>query len=236
MGGLTGGGSTSQSTTSTQPYIMSGPTVQAADAAAQAQISAANSASMAATTGTNAAVNSLMNEYNTSLQYLNPSINTGNQAAAQYNYMLGLPAITPGAAPTAPTLASAESQLGLTNANATSWINQNQAQNQNIAITPGFQAAGGGGTESNMQRTGPTVTPGSGTFVGTTVIDPITGAQYQLGYGNGTANGSLTPPSAGQFLQQAGSYGTMANGQLGQTGNGTQLSADILQSLSIYKS
>jgi hypothetical protein len=100
MGGLTG---SSSSTESTQPYIVSGPTVQAANAAAQAQIQASQQASQIATQNDQSAIQAMMGQYSTSLQYMNPIINTGNQAAAQMNYMMGLPAVNPGAAPTAPT-------------------------------------------------------------------------------------------------------------------------------------
>lgn len=93
----------SSSTTSTQPYILSGPTLTSAAQAAQAQIQAAQQAAQAVETSTNSAISALMGEYNTSLQVANPGIQLGNQAAYQYNYMLGLPAINPGAAPTAPT-------------------------------------------------------------------------------------------------------------------------------------
>lgn len=100
MGGMSGG---SSSTSSTQPYILSGPTLQASQMAAQAQVNAAQIASQAATQNTNNAIQALMQQYSTSLTYANPAINTGNQASAQMNYMLGLPAVSPGPTPTAPT-------------------------------------------------------------------------------------------------------------------------------------
>ncbi len=106
IGGATGG-NTSGATTTTQPYIMSGPTQAAAQQAASAQIGAAQIAAQAATQNTTSAINALMGQYGTALQMANPAINTGNQAQAQYNYMLGLPAVAPGAAPTAPTMGKA---------------------------------------------------------------------------------------------------------------------------------
>ena len=98
-----GGGSQSGQSSSTQPYIMSGPSYQAATDAAQAQVNAAQIAAKVATENTNTAIQALMGEYATGLTYANPTINTGNQAAAQMNYMMGLPAVSPGPAPTAPT-------------------------------------------------------------------------------------------------------------------------------------
>ena len=106
MSGSLGGESQqsgSSTTTSTQPYIMSGPTIQAANSAAQAQIAAAQQASAAVTQNTTSAISALMNEYGTALQLQQPTIQMGNQAEAQLNYMLGLPAVAPGTAPTAPT-------------------------------------------------------------------------------------------------------------------------------------
>lgn len=118
MAGLFSGSSTSGS--ATNQYIMAGPTPAAAAEAASAQIGASQLAAQAVTQNTTSAIDALMGEYQTSVQLLTPSINTGNQAAAQMNYMLGLPAVNPGAAPvapTAPTLAgqAAPSMSTLTN-------------------------------------------------------------------------------------------------------------------------
>jgi len=112
MSSMLGGGSSEQS--STQPYIMSGPSYQAATLAAQAQINAAKIAAQAATQNTNSAIKALMGQYATGLTYANPAINTGNQAMAQMNYMMGLGAVAPGTKPTAPdapTLAQAGKKI-----------------------------------------------------------------------------------------------------------------------------
>lgn len=121
MGGSGGGG---------QAIVQTGPTPQAASAAAQAQVAAAQQASEAATANTNNAINALMGEYGTALQYQQPAAFTGNQAMAQLNYMLGLNAVAPGSAPTAPTmptLASAEQKVS--NADLISYLDQNSIVN-----------------------------------------------------------------------------------------------------------
>jgi len=85
-----------------------------------------------------------------------------------------------------------------------------------------FKASGGGQLESTFTPNGIKLTPGSQTFVGSSAIDPITGAQYQLGQGPATGNGA---PTALNFLNQAGTYG---NAQAGQSG---ALQQHILESL-----
>lgn len=124
---MTGSSSSGSSqTTSEQPYILSGISQQAAQSAGEAQISAANIAAQAATQNSQNAIQSLMGEYQTALTYANPGINTGNQAAAQMNYMLGLPAVNPGKAPTAPTAPSLSAdESAITQAQITQYINAN---------------------------------------------------------------------------------------------------------------
>lgn len=124
MGGSSSSGSSQ--TTSTQPYILSGLSQNAASAAAGAQISAAQIAADAATQNTTSAIQALMGQYSTALTYSNPAINMGNQAAAQMNYMLGLPAVNPGPAPTAPTAPSlATDAAAITHSQVLQYINQN---------------------------------------------------------------------------------------------------------------
>lgn len=151
MSSILGGSSTqgSSSTTSTQPYIMSGLTPYAANEAASAQIGAAQAASQAATQNTTSAINALMGQYSTALTYANPTINTGNQAAAQENYMLGLGAVNPGAAPTAPT-------MGQATAPSNSQIQQYIQQNSQEVIDPvtGQPILTAGGTGPLMDYTG----------------------------------------------------------------------------------
>ena len=109
-----------------QSAVVTGPTVAAANSAAQAQITAAQMAAQAATENTNSAIQALMGEYTTSMGITNPIVEEGNAAAAQLNYMLGLaPAPLPSApvAPTAPTLASLEK--GVTQTQLQSYIQQN---------------------------------------------------------------------------------------------------------------
>lgn len=139
-------------TTSTQPYILSGPTVQAAQEAAQAQVQAAEEASATVTANTSNAINALMGEYGTALQYAQPSINTGNQALAQMNYMLGMPAVNPGQAPTAPgagptspTLASIEKSISPTQVK--NYINENTG-----SVSNGVRAPNGGNAGNSTQQ------------------------------------------------------------------------------------
>lgn len=101
MGGGGGGG-----------VVQTGVSQAAASNAAQAQISAARAASEAATANTHTAIQALMGQYGTALTYANPIVNTGNQAAAQLTYMLGLQAVSPGAEPTAPNMPTLEDALG----------------------------------------------------------------------------------------------------------------------------
>src|SRR5258708_26918070 len=120
---LNGGGSGQQGG---QAIVQTGPSLQAANMAAQAQIGAAQQASQIASQNTNAALQALMGEYGTALTYANPMVNTGNQAAAQLNYMLGMPAVSPGAAPTAPTMPTlATAQGDITNSAINNYIMQN---------------------------------------------------------------------------------------------------------------
>jgi len=102
-----GGGGSSPS----QAIVQTGPTVGAANAAAAAQINSANLASQIAQQNTNKALNSLMKQYGTALQYAQPAINTGNQAMAQMNYLMGLPAVNPGPAPDVVNLQSELAKL-----------------------------------------------------------------------------------------------------------------------------
>jgi hypothetical protein len=151
MSSILGGSSTQgqSSTSSTQPYIMSGLTPYAANEAASAQIGAAQAAAQAATQNTTSAINALMGQYSTALTYANPTINTGNQASAQENYMLGLPAVNPGAAPTAPT-------MGQATAPSNSQIQQYIQQNSTEVIDPvtGQPILQAGGTGPMLDYTG----------------------------------------------------------------------------------
>lgn len=175
----------SSDTTSTQPYIQSGPSVQSAGLAAQAQINAANVAANAATQNTTSAIQALMGEYGTALQYASPAINTGNQAMAQMNYMLGLPAVNPGSAPvapTAPTLQDAENSL------TSSQINSYLQDNLTFGSIPGgynagigqYQANGEAGTEYVGYGSAPGGTWSTSAPAGTPTTN---GADYMSTYG-----------------------------------------------------
>lgn len=162
VGSLTGGNTQS---TSSQPYIMSGPTQAAANAAAQAQINAAQQAAMAATQNTTSAISALMGQYGTALQMAQPAINTGNQAAAQYNYMLGMPAIAPGASPTAPTLKlPTAADENITKQQIDQYITQNSKLMDTGNQGWGYMYSGAGAdpTKSNMANTMPGITAGAG--------------------------------------------------------------------------
>lgn len=171
-------GSSSQ-TSSTQPFIQSGPSPQAAQIAAQAQINAAQVAAQAATQNTQSAIQALMQQYGTSLTYANPTINTGNQAEAQLNYMLGLAPVNPGPAPvqpTAPTLASEEAKV--TNSDVNQYLNANM----------GFGAINAQGHQYDMTNY---------------IVDPVTG------YVNTNTNSlNPLPEGAGGFLQTQGGKGS----------------------------
>lgn len=106
-----------------QAIVQTGPTLAAAQGAAAAQINAANMAGNLAQDNTNKALKTLMNQYGTALQYAQPAINTGNQAEAQINYLLGMPAVAPGTAPTPVTMQSELDQL--TPSQIRSYIDQN---------------------------------------------------------------------------------------------------------------
>lgn len=166
-------GSSSQ-TSSTQPFIQSGPSPQAAQIAAQAQINAAQVAAQAATQNTQSAIKALMQQYGTSLTYANPTINTGNQAEAQLNYMLGLAPVSPGPAPVkpaAPTLASEQGKV--TNADVNQWV----------AANSGFGSINAQGNQYDETNY---------------IIDPISG------YVNTSSNKLGLPDGAGGFLQSQG--------------------------------
>jgi hypothetical protein len=147
---------------------MSGPTQAAAQQAASAQIGAAQIAAQAATQNTTSAINALMGQYGTALQMANPAINTGNQAAAQYNYMLGMPAVAPGAAPTAPTMGKAvdptQQQIQqYVTANSTPVYNANTG-----ALMPGvggqqFQYTGAGARNNQADLIAEAKSRGTGT-------------------------------------------------------------------------
>lgn len=176
------GGSASGGSSSTQPYIMSGPTIEAANNAAQAQINAAGQASKAIQQNTQSAINSLMGEYGTAFQIEQPTVALGNQAANQYNYMLGLGAIAPGTAPTAPTAPTLASALGKI---------KSQDVNQYIGSNIGY---------------GPTNAQGNQEGQGTnTYTDPITGYQYTTN----TGTGSLL--SGGAFLNSQAQQGGLTS-------------------------
>lgn len=155
---LTGsGGSSSGSSQTTQPYIMSGPTIAAATGAANAQMMAAQQAAGAIQANTTSAINSLMQTYGSALQIAAPMMNTGNQALAQLNYALGNKAVNPGAAPTAPgaprQLVSDPEQLLAMIHNSDSY-NPNDAKMatsglQTIANDPATAANAGGGQRIN---------------------------------------------------------------------------------------
>lgn len=134
-----GGGSSGSSNSQSQSYtILSGPSEVAAQNAANDQMEASQQAAQIAQLNTNAALNDLMQSYGTTLTYANPSVNTGNQALAQENYMMGMPAVAPGAAPTAPvapTLAQAMADAG-TQSDALNYISAN-TQFQGAANAPG---------------------------------------------------------------------------------------------------
>ncbi len=131
-GGASGGG---------QQAVVTGPTLGAASAAAQAQEAGAAQASQIAQQDTQSAIQALLGEYNTSLGITQPIRAMGNQAAAQMNYMLGLPAASPGTAPVAPTAPTLQSLAGgITDQQMQDYIRQN--------------------SQSNMHGTGPGQAPG----------------------------------------------------------------------------
>lgn len=106
---MAGGGSTGG-----QTAYVSGPSIEAAQMAANAQTNAAQMAASTATQNTQSAIQALMSQYNTSMNLSQPITSAGNAAAAQLNYILGGNAMSPGAAPTAPTaptLSSLSSQI-----------------------------------------------------------------------------------------------------------------------------
>lgn len=121
-----------------QSAVVTGPSIQGAQDAANAQISAAQMASQTAQQDTTSAIGALMNMYGTSLGITQPIRAEGNQAAAQLNYMLGLGAAAPGSAPVAPT-APTLSSLGsaVTDQDIKNYIQQNSVSN-------GYAANGGG--------------------------------------------------------------------------------------------
>lgn len=199
----------SSTTTNTQPYIMSGPTQLAAQEAAQSQIGAAQIAAQAATTNTNSAIQALMGQYNTALTYDNPIVNTGNQATAQMNYMLGLPAVSPGAAPTAPTMGTPTTP---TQAQIEQYITPNVApvyyDGKTVTATPNGdilnQYTGPGATDNVINNGNGTYTINPG-FFGNGVP---AGAQ-QAANGMVTVNQSDLP----SWMQGIGSgeYGSIAS-------------------------
>jgi hypothetical protein len=149
------GGDTSSS--STQPYIVQGPTVAAAQYAAQAQVSATQQAIQAAQQNTQYAVQSVMNEYSQAQQLLQPYQASGTQALGQLNYALGLPAMSPGAAPTAPTAPTLQQAEQAVESNNPNWLSDYEAQHVNPQ-TYAYNGAGanllpGGGTWNGQPGT-----------------------------------------------------------------------------------
>lgn len=190
--------------------VTSGPTVAAAQEAARAQVSAAQMASQAATENTQAAIQALMGEYSTALQYSNPAIFTGNQAEAQMNYMLGLPAVSPGPAPTAPvkpTLQSAEQNL--TQSEVNNYILQNTISGQSNYANGKFADyysayVGGNGSpvgsaqpSSVINNTTGESVPGIATAVSSSGMPSL-----MSGLGNGAVQTAAETALAQQELQQ----------------------------------
>lgn len=211
-----GGSSGSSTTSSTQPYIMSGPTVNAAQDAAGAQIQAAQIAANAVTQNTQSAISALMGQYQTSSIYANPTINTGNQAEAQMNYMLGLPAVNPGPAPTAPTapnlLSVDYTTGGVTGTGAGANQYQNLEDTANWFGTNSQQGMSGpsvlGGYTNGVSQPGPF---GTGPMpMSADQAHNITEVANDL---SGLNSSQLTPQEAG-FLNQFAAAG----GSAGETG------------------
>ena len=189
--------------------VTSGPSIAAADAAAQSQIAATQLASQAASQQTQAAIQSLMGEYGTALQYAEPSIFTGNQAEAQMNYLLGMPAVSPGAAPTAPTaptLQSAESDL--TQADVNAYITENTENEQYTTgagtfgaevYTGGDGGAVGSAQPNNTNAGTPGITSGLVTQAG---IGAGASGSVASALGNSTVESDAEAALAEQNLQQ----------------------------------
>ena len=212
----------SSSTTSTQPYIMSGLTQAAATGASNAEITAANNAVSAVTANSQNAIQALMGQYSTALQIENPSIQMGNQAAAQMNYMLGLPAVSPGASPTnlgvnpgaAPTAQSLESQV--TPQEMAAYVSANTTLNTGIGengpgsnidtytgVSPGgISDANGGGV--NFWAPG-AYTGGTGKGAGRTTNPGTTDPTFQAAIKLQLAQ-NLLPAATNTWQQQSDAY------------------------------
>lgn len=122
---MAGGGGSSGG----QVAVVTGPTVAAAQAAAQAQVEAAQSAAQAAEVNTNSAIQALMGEYTTSMGINQPLVDYGNSAAGQLNYMLGLAPMT---IPTAPVAPTAPTAAQFTNEQTSADINDYLESNTNV--------------------------------------------------------------------------------------------------------
>jgi len=177
MGGGGGGG---------QSMVQTGPSVAAASQAAQQQVLAAQAASQAATRNTNAAISALQGEYSTALTYANPIINTGNQAAAQLTYMLGLQAVSPGAAPTAPTKPTLQTALdNETQSQINQYIAQNTFINPYTTGAGNFQSAtylGGDGTNTPLIGGGSDIEGPNTDMLGINLVSTMVGgtlSQYK---------------------------------------------------------
>ncbi len=115
LGGSTGG----------QSAVLTGPSIAAANMARDAQVTAAQQASEVATANTNSAISALMGQYGTVYQTMAPVAGASLNATAQLNYMLGLGALKPGAAPVAPTAPSiAGLEAGISQSDINSYIQQ----------------------------------------------------------------------------------------------------------------
>jgi hypothetical protein len=213
MGGGEGGGGGG--------VVVSGPKPWASTVAGNYQARAAQAAAAAATSQTNVAIDMIRSQYRNAMTTLKPYTQEGIQALNQWNQYMGLKAYDPGAAPIKPTVESTQEKLGLSNADAVRYVQQNMLDYQNIPVTEAFRAAGGG-------EIGSIITPNgieefdNRTFVGTTVYDPITGEQYQIGYKDSV----YATPSATQLLTSGATYGGP------NQGNTEALTKNILAHLS----
>jgi len=167
-GGGSGGG---------QMAVVTGPTIQAAQSAEMAQVNAANAAANVATENSQKAINALMQQYTTGLGLTQPIRAEGNQAAAQLNYMLGLPAAAPGTAPTPVNLQSEISKVTPDMVN--SYINRNSY----LVKTPTSQQSQAAGQHWE--------------YTGVGANDPQAQAFEQAAFGHQTGKGQFAAPYEG---------------------------------------
>ncbi len=200
MGGGGGGGG--------QAIVQSGPSLAAAGQAAQQQVLAAQAASQAATRNTHSAIQALQQQYGTALTYANPIINTGNQAAAQLSYMLGLGAVAPGLKPTAPTMPTLDTALNdITNTDINAYIAQNTftgSYNTNAGTFGYTNYMGGDFQNSYATQPGPDGPGNIGVPTMGLVASLGVGGQYGLGnaLGNETIRADAERRAAEQNLRQ----------------------------------